>query len=47
MQQKNDNANAMADREIVITKVLDAPRELVFEAWTNSKQLAAWWAPDD
>ncbi|WP_406701241.1 SRPBCC family protein [Singulisphaera sp. Ch08] len=36
----------MSDREIVITRVLDAPRELVFEAWTNPKYVAQWWGPN-
>lgn len=31
------------NREIVINRLLDAPRELVFEAWTNPKHLVNWW----
>ncbi len=31
--------------EIVITRVFDAPRALVFKAWTEPKQLAEWWGP--
>lgn len=34
-----------ADREIVITRLLDAPRELVFEAWTHAEHVAQWWGP--
>lgn len=34
-----------ADREIVITRVVDAPRELVWEAWTNPKHVVQWWGP--
>jgi uncharacterized protein YndB with AHSA1/START domain len=34
-----------ADREIIITRVLNAPRELVFKAWTESEHLMRWWAP--
>ena len=34
-----------ADREIVITRVLDAPRERVFEAWTDPAQVGHWWGP--
>lgn len=33
------------EREIVITRVIDAPRELVFQAWTEPAQLMRWWAP--
>lgn len=29
--------------EIEITRVYDAPRELVWNAWTEPEQLAAWW----
>ena len=35
----------MADREIVMTRVFDAPRELVFEAWTDPEQVVQWWGP--
>ena len=31
--------------EVVITREFDAPRELVFQAWTDSQQLAQWWGP--
>src|SRR5579872_2614280 len=33
------------DREIVISRVFDAPRELVWEAWTNPQHVAKWWGP--
>lgn len=34
------------DRELLITRVFDAPREIVFRAWTDPKQLAQWYAPE-
>jgi len=34
------------DREIVITRIVDAPRELVWEAWTDPKHVAQWWGPN-
>jgi uncharacterized protein YndB with AHSA1/START domain len=34
-----------SDREIVITRLLNAPRELVFQAWTDPKHLINWWGP--
>jgi uncharacterized protein YndB with AHSA1/START domain len=37
--------NNPADHEVVITRVLDAPRELVWKAWTDPKHLAQWWGP--
>ncbi|MFE0023897.1 SRPBCC domain-containing protein [Amycolatopsis sp. NPDC059021] len=35
----------MPDHELTITRVFDAPRELVFAAWTDPDQLAAWLGP--
>ena len=32
-------------QEITITRVFDAPRELVWKAWTEPERLAAWWGP--
>ena len=34
-----------SDREIVVTRLFDAPRERVFEAWTDPEQVAQWWGP--
>jgi len=34
-----------AEREVVITRVFDAPRELVFKAWTDPEHLARWFGP--
>jgi uncharacterized protein YndB with AHSA1/START domain len=33
------------DREIVITREFDAPRDLVFEAHTSCEHLSNWWGP--
>jgi uncharacterized protein YndB with AHSA1/START domain len=35
--------DAVATREIAISRVFDAPRELVWKAWTEPAQLARWW----
>lgn len=32
-----------SDREIVMTRAFDAPRDLVFEAWTNPEHVRHWW----
>jgi uncharacterized protein YndB with AHSA1/START domain len=34
-----------ADREIVVSRFIDAPRELVFEAFTEVRHLSRWWGP--
>ena len=37
---------ATADREIVLSRVIGAPRELVFEAFTRVQHLSRWWGPE-
>jgi uncharacterized protein YndB with AHSA1/START domain len=34
-----------AAEEFVISRTFDAPRELVFKAWTEAERLAKWWGP--
>ena len=38
--------NDTANREVVITRLLNAPQALVYEAWTNPKHVINWWGPD-
>ncbi|MBL0062682.1 MAG: SRPBCC domain-containing protein [bacterium] len=33
------------ERELVFTRMFDAPRELVWEAWTKEEHLLKWWGP--
>jgi uncharacterized protein YndB with AHSA1/START domain len=33
-------------RAIITTRVFDAPRELVWSAWTDPNHLAQWWGPN-
>jgi uncharacterized protein YndB with AHSA1/START domain len=33
------------DRQIVVTRIFDAPRAVVFEAWTKAEHVAHWWDP--
>ena len=37
---------ATAAREMVVSRLIDAPCALVFEAWTTPEHLAQWWGPD-
>jgi uncharacterized protein YndB with AHSA1/START domain len=41
-----DPDRTTADREIVISRTIGAPRELVFEAFTQVRHLSRWWGPD-
>jgi len=34
-----------SDRELVVTRTLDAPARVVFEAWTKPELFLRWWAP--
>ena len=34
-------------KELTIKRIFDAPRELVFKAWTNPKLVTQWWGPTD
>jgi uncharacterized protein YndB with AHSA1/START domain len=38
--------SAMADREVVISRVIEAPQELVFEVFTEVRHLSRWWGPE-
>jgi uncharacterized protein YndB with AHSA1/START domain len=43
----NDNATVerTSERELVVTRSLNGPARIVFEAWTNADLLKQWWAP--
>lgn len=38
-------ASTTADREIVITRVFDVPRHIVFSAWSDPQHIGNWWGP--
>ncbi len=39
------NILANKEQELVLTRVFDAPRKIVFKAWTDPKCVAEWWGP--
>lgn len=41
MERKNETA----DRSIEINRILNAPRSLVWKAWTEPQHIAQWWGP--
>ncbi|HET6672169.1 MAG TPA: SRPBCC family protein [Agromyces sp.] len=45
-EQGMPSQSATADREIVISRFIDAPRGLVFEAFTEVRHLSRWWGPE-
>ena len=34
------------DREVIYTRVFDAPRELVWTAWSDPRHIGQWWGPN-
>jgi len=44
-ERRTPAQSATADREIIISRVINAPRELVFEAFTEVRHLSQWWGP--
>lgn len=40
-----NNEDSLLDREIVLSRVFNAPRELVFEAWTDAAHISQWFGP--
>jgi uncharacterized protein YndB with AHSA1/START domain len=42
---ENFLATVLAEREIVISLVFDASLEMVWDAWTDPKQVVKWWGP--
>jgi uncharacterized protein YndB with AHSA1/START domain len=38
-------ASTVKSNDILITRIFDAPRELVFKAWTDPAHLMKWWSP--
>ena len=45
MTQPASRASGAPAGEIVITRVFDAPRELLWRAWTDPEHLKRWWGP--
>ena len=45
MPEKRNEDASPADREILITRVVSAPRELVWEAMTKPEHVVRWWGP--
>ncbi|WP_437317581.1 SRPBCC family protein [Sorangium sp. So ce385] len=41
----NPEATPTSDRDLVLTRIIDAPREKVFKAWTDPELLKMWFAP--
>jgi uncharacterized protein YndB with AHSA1/START domain len=40
-----DTIDLNAGKEVTITRVFNAPRELVYDVWTDEKHIASWFGP--
>lgn len=38
--------NIKTEREMIFSRIVNAPRELVFDAWTIQEHVEKWWGPD-
>jgi uncharacterized protein YndB with AHSA1/START domain len=45
MTEKNKSESTVLEKEMIITRVVDAPRELVWNAWVDPQQVVKWWGP--
>ena len=45
MAMRDNPAKEPAERDLVITRIFDAPRDLVWKAWTEPQRLMRWWGP--
>jgi uncharacterized protein YndB with AHSA1/START domain len=43
MSVKSKSAEASADQEIIVTRLINAPRELVFAAFKDQNHISQWW----
>jgi uncharacterized protein YndB with AHSA1/START domain len=46
LRRLDDVVTGAIDRSIVLTRMIEAPREQVFELWTSAEHLANWWGPN-
>ena len=46
METKNKPAQETQGCEIVVSRLLNAPKELVWEMWTNPEHIKHWWGPN-
>jgi uncharacterized protein YndB with AHSA1/START domain len=45
VQDHTDSTTPDIEPELIVTHLVDAPRDRVFQAWTNEERLGEWWGP--
>lgn len=46
VSERNNNVSELKEREMIFSRLLNAPRELVFDAWIKPEHLANWYGPN-
>jgi hypothetical protein len=46
LDQRRDIMLSRNERKLVITRIFDAPPELVWKAWTDPELIQRWWGPN-
>jgi len=47
MSTMNNPSTKVAERDLVIERIFDAPVKLVWQAWTDPEHIQRWWGPQD
>ena len=47
MDTMSKSSTQVAERELFIERIFNAPVELVWQAWTDPEQVKRWWGPQD
>ncbi len=45
VMENNATVERKSERELVVTRTVNGPARLVFEAWTRADLLERWWSP--
>ncbi len=45
MDKIKESIESLEERELVITRIFDAPREIVWKNWTEPERVKLWWGP--
>ncbi len=46
MQEKKEAVSGTTDRELMMTRLYNAPVKLIWEVWTNPEHIKHWWGPN-
>ncbi|MCW3117062.1 MAG: polyketide cyclase [Chitinophagaceae bacterium] len=46
MSKQKEAVSSLADRELAISRLVNAPRDLVWEVWTKPEHIKLWWGPN-